>query len=418
MSAGKRKREESGAEKLPLKLDSSDSGAPVLVTFPGVYPSNPQQQFQLYKNTVSRRSNQVVIAGETERVEFVGQNFGEEGPKNLYCKYMVGVYDKKTNSVTFKEAPVCKMTRHVKALKHLQAQQSDNSQVMVALNALGEAFGSKRRKAQIRAVERNRVDVGNLQDAASYIKDNLEEHANSVPTQDDIKNETDADRPIPPYNLEATEAKDIYNYNDIISPAEVSVLPFTPLLKTEAEGERIKLLPFRNSAYIKERLSLAVQKKDRFRVKNLLYISYLMQFRNMRERQLNDPEAFAKMLNDPPSIIAEKLLERFTEVVPGPNGKPSYRITPKCQDKVTCYIMALALILDDFVAYPAVFAKDLSISQSKAVELFKNLGCRVDNISKAEQTALGLTASDIKRMKKVRLVAPLTFPEKKFRRSK
>ncbi|KAK9728792.1 DNA-directed RNA polymerase I subunit rpa49, variant 2 [Basidiobolus ranarum] len=310
------------------------------------------------------------------------------------------------------------MTRQVKALKHLQAQQSDSNQAMAALNALGEAFGSKKRKAKIRAVERNRVDVDNLKDAASYIQDNLEEHASSLPTQDDIKNDADADRPIPPYNLAATEAKDIYNYNDIISPAEVAVLPFTLLLKAESEGDRVQLLPFRNSSYIKERLSLAVQKKDRFRVKNLLYISYLMQFRTMREKQLNDPETFARLLNEPPAIITEKLLERFTEVVPGPNGKPNYKITPKCQDKVTCYIMALALILDDFVAYPAVFAKDLSIPQPKAIELFKNLGCRVDSISKAEQTALGLSATDVKRMKKVRLVAPLVFPAKKFRRSK
>ena len=50
-------------------------------------------------------------------------------------------------------------------------------------NALGETFGTKKAKAAIRAMERNRVDVDAMKGVAGHLQDRIEENTGSLPTQ-------------------------------------------------------------------------------------------------------------------------------------------------------------------------------------------------------------------------------------------
>ena len=56
-------------------------------------------------------------------------------------------------------------------------------QRMEAKAALGEAFGTKKAKANIRARERNKVDVSAMEGVAGHLQDRIEQSTMTLPTQ-------------------------------------------------------------------------------------------------------------------------------------------------------------------------------------------------------------------------------------------
>ncbi|KAJ1944234.1 DNA-directed RNA polymerase I subunit rpa49, partial [Linderina macrospora] len=84
---------------------------------------------------------------------------------------MVGVYDKATNTVTFRRAPLVRINTVVKSLKDSRGvkEHDISNRIMEARNELGEKFGNKKRKAQIRAEERNKINMDQIQGSASII---------------------------------------------------------------------------------------------------------------------------------------------------------------------------------------------------------------------------------------------------------
>ena len=52
---------------------------------------------------------------------------------------------------------------------------------MVARNLLQETFGNKKQKAAVRARERNQVDVAQLEEVASVIRDTITERSADIP---------------------------------------------------------------------------------------------------------------------------------------------------------------------------------------------------------------------------------------------
>ncbi|RUS34480.1 LOW QUALITY PROTEIN: A49-like RNA polymerase I associated factor-domain-containing protein, partial [Jimgerdemannia flammicorona] len=462
--------------------------------FPGIEPP-PTTVFKCYRHTdisKSKKARQRVIAGETDKVEFVGSNFGEQMTKGVYCRYIgfrqevavsvngvvakgvvkvespmklqcfgrelrlesselhipmpnehspnvhnqlrthharphgslihghlsthpryvLGVRSKSANTLTLKEAPVFALHRTVKALKSLSSAKSNpTEQFRVAKAALGEAFGTKKVKQQIKALERNVIDTSAMQDVAGIIQEQIEEKTNTLPSKEEIKLGTDSERPIPPYNLSAESAEEIYKLEDIISDGEMLVIPIKPLLDATNKEERRLPLPFRVSSFINDRLDLILTKpgkKSRKRIRMLMYLSYMMVFSTLNDKQLADRETVSKILLNAPSPIIDRFYDRFTEVVGGPGGK--HKWTPVNKDRLLCYIFLLSLMIDQYSTDPAVLATDLSLKMTRTTELFKTLGCKVESLNPTQRAQLDLTTSEAKKMKRATLLAPLTFP--------
>lgn len=119
-------------------------------------------------------------------------------------RYVVGVYDKKTKRLTLRESDIFRMTTTVKTLKRHESKHIGEKN-MLARNALGEAFGTKKRRQAIRALEKNQVDVGGLTEVADVIKDAIDEKAAALPTREEIQAEAKQDRAIPPYKREVRD---------------------------------------------------------------------------------------------------------------------------------------------------------------------------------------------------------------------
>jgi len=140
-----------------------------------------------------------------------------------------------------------------------------------------------------------------------------------------IKAKADEDRPIPPFDIAATKVEDIYKMDTLISPPEYNVIPFKTLL--DKSSEPLSALPFKGSTYVNGALTaaLSTSKKDRNKLRLLMYINFLMAFRTIPDKKLDDAETVNRYMGDVPSVIMEKFYETFTE---SPEGTEKKRYGP------------------------------------------------------------------------------------------
>ncbi|KAG0257690.1 DNA-directed RNA polymerase I subunit rpa49 [Mortierella polycephala] len=411
MSSSKRKNAD--GPKVCLEYAKADVEAgvegPFLAVFPGIAPPK-SAPFNIYKpdgeDKKTKRKRRILEA-DTGKVEFVGQNFGETARPG-YCRYVIAIRDKETDKVTFKDAPVIPINRTIKSLKNSKAHSSARDQFMQAKNALGEAFGTKKIKQQIKSVERNAVNVSTLDNVAGILHDSISAKTSALPSKAEIKASADEDRPVPPYDLEATKVEDIYKLNALITPAEYQEIPVKSLLGTP---QPLTALPFQSSAYVNDSLTavLSISKKDRHKIRLLMYISFLMAFRTIPDRKLDDSETVSSIMGETPSVIVESFYERFTEVPEG-TDKKKHTFTPKSKDKLLCWILAIALTLENFNMDSSSVTRDLSLKQTKVNELYKSLGCKINEMTAAQKAQLNVSNEEARQRKRAILTVPLTFP--------
>jgi len=75
------------------------------------------------------------------------------------------------------------MSREVKALKNFKPTERGIPERLHARKVLGEAFGTKKAKAAIRAHERNKMDVSVMEAVVDVLQDRIEEGTENLPTQ-------------------------------------------------------------------------------------------------------------------------------------------------------------------------------------------------------------------------------------------
>lgn len=97
--------------------------------------------------------------------------------------YHVAAYYPAKKKLILQPTPLFTVAREVKALKSFRSSAPSASERIAARNALGEAFGTKKAKANIRAYERNKVDVGALENVAGALQDRIDLGTENLPSQ-------------------------------------------------------------------------------------------------------------------------------------------------------------------------------------------------------------------------------------------
>ncbi|RDX40440.1 RNA polymerase I associated factor, A49-like protein [Polyporus arcularius HHB13444] len=414
----KRKRGDEDAGKITLQLSTQPASqvGPVLASFPSLEPPK-STAFQCYAQkgrdkNAPFETQPTIVAGEAETVDF----FSVDGPlSSTGCSYMVGVHDKRTNTTTLRPVPLHVLARQVKALKNLKPIEVSTEERMALRNNLGEAFGTKKAKAAIRARERNKVDIDAMKAVAGHLQDTIMQNTDTLPTTEEAKATADSSRLIPPYNADAQRPQDVYALHDIIPEAEYNALSIGAIKAAKTQPERLKLLPFDRSDWVKLQLRLifAAPKPDKTELKTVFYISAMMAFLK-NARNVGDKDALQQRLSRVPSIVLDGLISRFTEKERDTN-KP--KVTPQMETLLLTHMFALCLRVDAYAADIETIAHDLSMPPAKVNGLFKSLGCTVKNLSYAELKERGLpdTAGATKRAV---LKVPLEFPKIRVKRAR
>ncbi|KAJ3174084.1 DNA-directed RNA polymerase I subunit rpa49 [Geranomyces variabilis] len=374
--------------------------APIFVSFPDLPSKSNSVGFQTFSkrpagaaSAVAQKRRRIVV-GQTPKLEYVGNNDAKS-----FCRYVVGVFDKETKQLTLQETELFHLTTTVKTLKQHESRHIGEKN-MTARNALGEAFGTKKRRQAIKAMEKNQVDVSGLTDVSDIIKGAIDEKTAAIPTRSEIAEDTKQDRAIPPYNAAAQTPSEVYAPEDLATDAELKALQFKQLWKIRGSDDvKAQLAPMSLTSWVWDKMHACLRSKDDVnRFRRLLYLGFLMKFYTLKDRDLNSGRV-AERVGGAPAIVADTFMTKFTEFQED-NGRTKYRVSPKLKDKMLAYILALKLTLNEFKLDVNHISSDMGIPITRLVKVARELGCRVDNKRDEEGTA----------RKKVVLTVPLTFP--------
>ncbi|KAI8897685.1 RNA polymerase I associated factor, A49-like protein [Globomyces pollinis-pini] len=345
---------------------------------------------------------QRLVVAENSKIEYVGSHVTD-----LNCKYVVGVMSKKTGNIKVHPTTLMKFNTIVKAHKNIESSVIAEKG-MLARNQLGQAFGTKKRKQAIKANEINQVNVSALSDVASTIKDSIQDNVTRQPVQEDLQLRSMNDKVIPPCNLAATFAKDVYHIDHIIPPQCMEVIDVSPLRKMRLLEECESFLqPWGAGSFIKSTLHAALSEKtDKKLLKKIMYLTYLCVFFKLTPRQKASSDLSERHLHGVSPVIGTMMQEMFLDIA-GEGDMIEYKITSKTDDKVLAYIICLTLMLNNFICNTDQIASDLKIPISQVVRVAKELGCRID-IKRTKDKS----DSNSRPGKKASLVLPLVFPVK------
>ncbi|KAF9649737.1 RNA polymerase I associated factor, A49-like protein [Thelephora ganbajun] len=423
LASKKRKRDDEGEDgRISFKISALPENllGPVLVGFPGVQPpaNTPFRCYRL-KTTEDDPVTKVekefaaqptFVVAETDDVEFFSNS---EAVSGTGCTYLVAVHDKRTGKTIFRPAPLHILTRQVKRLKSVQPTPVAVAQRTEARNALGATFGTKKAQAAIRAQERNKIDIDAMKSVTGKLQSTIEGNTTNLPTQEQAKATADDSRLIPPFNADAERPDDVYPITNIITEAEWSSISISAMLKAENDRDRMALLPYNRSAWIKQKVreAFAGRKPSKTTLKLLFAISAMFTFYNAR-RNVSDKEKLKERLGRIPVILLDGLLTKFTDSA---RGSTKAHVTQELETNLLTHMFALCLRVDEWATDTTILAGDLSMPVAKVNQLFKSLGCKIEKLTKKELDRRRLPESEVN-TKKAHLKVPLEFPKARAKR--
>lgn len=317
------------------------------------------------------------MIAETNGMEYIGHNFGQFSRSNSLCKYVLGIYNERTEVMKIYDTEM--VTLQPKVLDATSAetnQEEDEEDGKIDLtflqkrDLLTEAFGGKRKKRAMASRERNRVDKNELNEKVSDVLQSLAKEPMDT-TDAGVEQQQSS---IPPYNLKAETAADVYKLDDIITPLEYEALQGISQEIKNADKEKIdkwrkeKRFP----EYVLQHISvMSVNSAKRSHQSCcLLYLSYLLTLYSLTHQEIKKKDPLPGV----PAGIKEKLLSSFSL------KKGKTRAIPKrLKDKLVSYILVLALMVDEFSLDFAVIMKDLKMPIPRLTSHLKAVGCIVSS---------------------------------------
>ncbi|KAG6866334.1 hypothetical protein C0991_005801 [Blastosporella zonata] len=425
----KRKHESISSEGVVVKLAASTSGVGPLLALEA--PSSTA--FKCYANKKAKNESKqpekaeisheqdLLVVGETDDVEFISNEAESRRVADSGCRYVIAVHNKRTSTLSI--LPTTKsphiLTRTVKALKSIPPSAAPSQQdYKQARTTLGETFGTKKAKANIRAQERNRVDVSAMEGVMGHLQQGIDRGAAGLMTTEEAREEADKNRLIPTFDASAVDPEDSYPLHNIIPEVEWKALSISAFDQAAGEKERKALLPFGYSNWVNGHVNtthadIDSPKRRKKNLKILLYISAMMAFRRAVERRKTiTKDELTEKLSAMPSVVVDGLIVRFTETS---RGSTSHTSTSTTQTKLLTYMFSLCLKVDNFASDTSQIAHDLNMPVTAINNLFKSLGCKIGLLGDRERSRLGLSAKDAT-AKRAILNAPIAFPKPRLRR--
>ncbi|PVV00097.1 hypothetical protein BB560_005401, partial [Smittium megazygosporum] len=378
-----------------VKLQGNQGAGPFLATFSG--PKPPATGFSVLSD-FDPRNPKFQAHSQTDKMTFVGKNYEEQSINDKNVQYLVGVYDKEKKSVVFKKAPVLFFNASVTALDEEEAEDTlvMKEKTLQAREDLGLTFGSKKRKSQIRADTRNKIDVALMGASENSIKSSIESKTKNMPTFDELKKENNESSPVPAHNLEETDVNKAYDMKDV-SPLGILIqsaklLPDDYISDTTTINETLKV----RSIFVSTKLAnlksssaptaetdansqVSMKKgklsKNDFKIKSrLCYLSVLLRFYELRDNNIRSFKNLREKFAGLSDTSINYLLDTFTEPKILSGGRKG------------CYIAVLMLSLNNWELEPEIYAKDLGLQMRQAQNYLKTVGCRFDDKKSRKNT--------------------------------
>lgn len=348
------------------------------------------------------------LHGENATLEYNGSTADDDNND-----YIVALYDPAKKSVELYKAPmvygnVTSLDNRVHKGPKIRSRGVHN---FVQRTALGEAFGTKKAKAAIHNLEKNRIDSERLHDMELDIVDNVKELTLDLPTRQELQ-DSGADRPIPPVDELATAVEDVYSLHGIIPKKEWSTIRIGTIFDEEAE-KQMEMLPYTKSAFVARNLPKYVALNNSQKVQMLYYASLLFGvYANRRVR--NKTGLMERLGNKPAEVLVDGILERFAVARTSNFGRSkdrSFIIDPYHEDKLLCYLLALLMHIEGFTLEILPLANELNMKPTRLVGLLRAMGAVIKPITVGMAEAIGLSKKEAATYKVAVLKVPFKLPD-------
>ncbi|NWR24650.1 RPA49 polymerase, partial [Emberiza fucata] len=395
-------------------------------------------RFTVYRNRDSahpRKRHRRILVSETERLCYVGHNFGSQVMKcNSLCRYFVGVLDRSSgqmdvyNAEMFNMQPLlsgggagsasCWAALSLPSLPCSLAGSKDKSftaacqdggaqagghlEFKALLEAVSggaaglvlpgvlqsalcpvqmdlciEAFGTSKQKRALSSRRMNAVGSDVVSTAVTQAAANVIDAKGVTGLMQDVAQDAvqNISAFLPPCHEDAERPEHVYRFEDILSAAEYEALrvPAAALASITTEEMARRAEERSLCSFVLEELKfLPTDEKSRdHKARCLWFLDTLVKFSQQKVIKKKHP-----MGPECPHIISKKLMKNFTSLTYN-NGSIQNLISASMKAKITAYVIALALHINNFQTDLTVLQNDLKLSESRILDIAKALRLRV-----------------------------------------
>ncbi|XP_037758115.1 DNA-directed RNA polymerase I subunit RPA49 isoform X1 [Chelonia mydas] len=393
--------------------------APLVQFSNGKLQNSENMDFTLYKSKDAinpRKKHQRILTLETDRLSYVGKNFGSGVLKcNSLCRYFVGVLDKDAGQMEVYNAELFNMQPLLSDdLIDDDLSEYQNKSYREKVDSCIEAFGTNKQKRALNSRRMHQVGSETLNVAVTKAAENIIETKGvaalvSDAAQDDVQ---DVSLFLPPCQEDADRPENVYRFEDILSPAEyealqtpaaafVSITPEAILKKTEEKS---------HCSFVLEELKSMPPSEDSsdHKARCLWFLDALIKFsfqKVIKKKHAMGPDC--------PHIINSKLMKNFTALTYN-NGSIQNLISASMKAKITAYVIALALHINNFQTDLTVLQRDMKLRENRILEIAKAMRLK---ISKRKGPS-GLTDDEDHKLATLSLPLPVYKPSGSQRKRK
>ncbi|KAG8512197.1 DNA-directed RNA polymerase I subunit RPA49, partial [Galemys pyrenaicus] len=344
---------------------------------------NPDNmRFTLYKSNDStnpRKRNQRILAAETDRLSYVGNNFGIGALKcNTLCRHFVGILNKTSGQMEVYDAELFNMQPLFSdEIVESESTENQTKTFREKMDSCIEAFGTTKQKRALNSRRMNSVGSDSLTRAVAKAAESIiDTKGVTALVSDAIQDESQDDSVyLPPCHADAAQPEDVYKFEDLLSPSEYEALQCpSEAFKNVTSEEILKMIEEnRHCCFVIEALkSLPPNEESRDRqARCIWFLDTLIRFR--AQKVIKRKNALGPGV---PHIINTKLLKQFT-CLTYRNGSLRNFISDSMKAKITAYVIILALHISDFQIDLTVLQRDLKLSERRMIEIAKAMRLRI-----------------------------------------
>ncbi|XP_061687034.1 DNA-directed RNA polymerase I subunit RPA49 [Syngnathoides biaculeatus] len=364
-----------------------------------------------------RKKSRRILVAESDRLSYVGQNFGTGGLKcNTLCNYYVGVLNKETMQMELHRAQLFNLQPIIPGEKTAVCDQAKTETYREKVDSLIEAFGTNKQKKALSSRRLNHVDHRTLHQAvgkaASAVIDEKGLHALQQEVAE-MESEADFARHLPPCDPHADTPENVYPLDELLGPVDFKAL--------EEAGSKMAALTAEELQTMRESRGLASVLKHlenppstaegrQKMARCAFYLSLLLKL----SRQKNVNRKFG-VEEGCPRIVQNKLFRKFT-VETFTNGRVQNMVSTSMRVKLATYCLALLLHMGDMTADLTLLHQDMGLTEAKIIEVAKSMGLTLAKPPRGKKAVTGLQEEH----KRASLVLPLvkhdTYGERRKRK--
>lgn len=406
--------------RVPVQFSSGSGIEPVLLSMPGL--TAPQVAFQAYSKSSStahgdgtshapRDRDLLLHSSEHPRIDYTATATSLD----QHLSHYIALYDPTAKKIQIVPSSHLELRSTLRTAPKDEAEKNKRT-IGQQRAELGRSFGTKKAKKVIADRTVNAIVNGEpgkgKSKAQDAILDSMAESA--LPTlnaPEQIEAEL-ASKPIPKPNLQAEEAKDVYNFDTLIPADHAALITMKEWREAATKGQEINF----SHRYPARRVRRLGKSDEILRLKALRYITLLLQFNDALQpagkegKKVPPKDRLSKTLAEWPQQLVDKVRVRFSD---RSNSLPKWNI-----ENLYTHICALSLYIDHWTTDTSQLRDDLKMENTDIMRYFRELGCKVAAPTETELKSVNEWFGGVPMTKELgrsvriaKLKLPLEFPK-------